>query len=217
MVRCKICGKNFKFITNTHLKSAHNFDLKQYILKYSNFGVGPLAPNVLPKTDPRFKKWKESLKNRPAVWSKGKTKKNHPSLLKTSLTFKKKKIDNFAKWREKMKKAGKIRNKYPVFKKNGDLAELIGVALGDGHFEVFPRTERLTIFSNEKNDGFVKRYEFLMKKIFGSNPTVFRHGRGCTGISVYQKYISDRMGIPPGAKKIKNFLCRHGFPAIKNI
>lgn len=120
-----------------------------------------LIPNLLPKTDPRYKKWRESLKKRPAPWCKGYTKETHPSVLKISKTFKKKKIDNFKEWREKMKKMGKIRSSYPLFKKDGNLAELIGVILGDGNILKFPRTEALTISSNAKNSGFIKRYSSL--------------------------------------------------------
>ncbi|TSC54362.1 MAG: hypothetical protein LiPW31_143, partial [Microgenomates group bacterium LiPW_31] len=43
--------------------------------------------------------------------------------------MKRKKIDNFAKWRLKMIKLGKIRNTYPPFKKSKELAFLIGLAL----------------------------------------------------------------------------------------
>ena len=117
-----------------------------------------VLPNLLPSGDPRYKKWKESLKKRPAPWCKGFTKETHPSIARMVKTFKARKIDNFKEWREKMKKMGKIPSDYPSFKKNGDLAELIGVILGDGHIAKFPRTEALTIFSNSNNVGFIKRY-----------------------------------------------------------
>jgi hypothetical protein len=54
---------------------------------------------------------------------------------------------------------GKIISSYPTFVKNGDLAELIGVTLGDGHICVYPRTEELRIISNANNSGFIKRYK----------------------------------------------------------
>lgn len=53
--------------------------------------------------------------------------------------------------------------------KDGDLAELIGVVLDDGHIAAFPRTEELSIFSN---------------KI------------GCIRIRIYQKHIQARLGVP---------------------
>ncbi len=82
----------------------------------------------------------------------------------------KKKIDNFSEWRDRMKKLGKIRSIYKDLKKDGDLAELIGVILGDGHIGIFPRTECLLIFSNTKNKGFIRRYSALVEKIFDKKP-----------------------------------------------
>jgi hypothetical protein len=77
---------------------------------------------------------------------------------------------NFHAWMEEMKKQGKIKSEYPEFQKDGDLAELIGVVLGDGHIQKFPRTERLMIFSNSDNHGFVQRYEKSVRKIFQQQP-----------------------------------------------
>ncbi|KKW30096.1 MAG: hypothetical protein UY74_C0052G0008, partial [Candidatus Kaiserbacteria bacterium GW2011_GWC2_52_8b] len=76
-------------------------------------------------------------------WSKGYTKETHPSVRKISETMKNRKIDNFAEWRKKAIRDGRIRVHFPRLPQNGDLAELIGVVLGDGHIEKFPRTERL--------------------------------------------------------------------------
>ncbi len=156
------------------------------------------TPNLLPKTDKRYKDWIRSLKKRPSPWSKGYTKRNHPGLAKMSETFKKKGINNFANWRNKMIKAGKIKADYPALKKSGDLAELIGVTLGDGHIGKFPRTENLAIFSNRKNIGFIERYALLIKKVFKKKASVGNHGKGCTKISIYQKKISERLQIPSG-------------------
>jgi DNA-binding transcriptional regulator WhiA len=82
-------------------------------------------------------------------------------------------------------------------KKNGDLAELIGVVLGDGHIRAYPRAEELSIFSNSNNPGFVRRYSILVEKIFDKKPTKTIHsGQNCVRIRIYQKHISDRLGIP---------------------
>jgi len=133
----------------------------------------------------------------PHSWNKGFTKETHPSILKISKTMKERKIDNFKKWRERMKLLGKIPSTYPVFAKNGDLAELIGVVLGDGHIRKFSRTEELSIFANSQDRGFIKRYSFLMESIFGKKPTLTQHGRGnCTRIRLYQKKIQTRLDIP---------------------
>jgi len=162
-----------------------------------------ISPNLLPKTDKRYKKWRESLKKRPAPWSKGFTKKTHPSVAKISETFKNKKIDNFAKWRKKQIKLGLIRGNYPKLEKSGDLAELIGVILGDGHIEKFPRTESITIVSNAQNKGFIKRYTRILKKLFLTNRVYVKDvgkNKGGTRIRIFQKFISKRLDIPTGSR-----------------
>ena len=80
--------------------------------------------------------------------------------------MKRKKIDNFASWRQESIQSGKILTVFSPLKHDGDLAELIGVLLGDGHLQKFPRTERLLIFSNSNNPGFIKRYTSLVEKLF---------------------------------------------------
>jgi DNA-binding transcriptional regulator WhiA len=136
-------------------------------------------------------------------WNRGFTKETHPGVLKISGTFKRKGLDNFKEWRYKMKKLGKIRSRYPAFRKTGDLAELIGLVLGDGHIESFPRTESLTIACNAKNAGLVRRCKDLLRKLFEKEPyegnTV--SNRNCIRVRVYQKNISRRLGLPTGDRK----------------
>jgi len=106
-------------------------------------------------------------------------------------------IDNFAKWRDEMKKIGVIRSTYPDLDKDGDLAELIGVILGDGHIVKYPRIEELSIFSNSNNVGFIERYSKLVEKIFAHTPAITKHGSdNCTHIRIYEKNIQSRLGIP---------------------
>ncbi|MEI7777747.1 MAG: hypothetical protein WCI52_04025, partial [bacterium] len=75
-------------------------------------------------------------------WNKGLNKENNTSVRKISDTMKSKKIDNFRLWRLKMKEAGKMGGERPLVK-NGDLAELIGMTLGDGSIHKYARTEGL--------------------------------------------------------------------------
>lgn len=101
-----------------------------------------------------------------------------------------------------MKSEGKIKSKYLPFKKNGDLAELIGVVLGDGHICSYPRTEELRIVSNLNNPGFIARYAKIVEKVFNKKPYVRNSNQGnSTRIGVYEKHISDRIKIPSGARK----------------
>ncbi len=140
-------------------------------------------------------------------WNKGLTKETNHSLMKTSRTMKMRKIDNFYEWRERMKQAGIMKSSYPTFTKDGDLAEFIGVILGDGHIEIFPRTERLELFSNASNLGFVNRYKLFMKNIFSKNPLVVKRSNAqCIKLSLYQKNISRRLGIFAGARKNRKIM-----------
>ena len=143
----------------------------------------------------------------PSNWAKGFTKYSHPSVLKISETMKRKKIDNFAKWRIHAKNQGVIPSNYPQFKKDGDLAELLGVVYGDGNISKFPRTERLLIAANSSNKGFIERYYSLVKKIFNKEPTAMKvYNANCVRISIYQNRISERLGIPCGSRSNLTFI-----------
>lgn len=203
MVKCKLCGKYFKIVTNTHLQSVHDYTIKDYNKKFGVRGCGLVSPNLLSKDDPKYKKWRESLKRRPPPWNKGYTKETHPGVAKTFETFKKKKIDNFARWRERMIEKGKIKKAYPPLRKSGELAELIGVILGDGYIGKFPRTEILSIFSNKNNPGFIDRYTKLVERVFDKKPALLKKKSNCIKIYIYQKDISKRLGISLGARKNK--------------
>ena len=101
-----------------------------------------------------------------------------------------------------MSRKGKERSEYKEFVKDGDLAELIGVILGDGHIQKFPRTERLLIFSNSNNLGFVERYTSLVRNTFEKEPYVYKQtDSNCIRISIYEKHISERLEVPSGARK----------------
>jgi len=133
----------------------------------------------------------------PSNWNKGQTKDTNLSVKKISETMKSRKLDNFKVWRDKMKMEGKIKSEYLPLKKDGDLAELVGVILGDGHIRPYPRTEELSIFSNSNNPMFVKRYAGLIEKVFGRKPTASLHSASnCIRIRIYEKEISKRLGIP---------------------
>ncbi len=115
--------------------------------------------------------------------------------------MKRRKIDNFSSWRKECVRSGKIITVFPPLERNGELAELIGVLLGDGHIQKFPRTERLLIFSNSNNPGFIKRYKVLVENLFNKKTYVYQQaGQNCTRISLYQKSISERLQVPTGAR-----------------
>jgi len=136
------------------------------------------------------------------VWNKGLTKNTNKSVHKISETMKQKRIDNFSEWREKMKKEGKIKSTYPSLKKDGNLAELIGVVLGDGNIYKFARTEGLRIVGNSAYPGFAVRYSKIIESVFGKKPSISkRSDSNAFNITIYERNISERLGIPSGSKK----------------
>lgn len=136
------------------------------------------------------------------VWNKGLTKETNASVQKISLTMRKKGIDNFSAWRAQMRKDGKVKTIYPSFKRNGNLAELIGVILGDGNICKFPRTEALRIVGNSAHQGYIDRYAKLIESVFEKKPHVAkRKDSNASNITIYQKNISKRLKIPSGSKR----------------
>lgn len=98
------------------------------------------------------------------------------------------------------KRSGKLPS-YELLEKNGDLAELIGVILGDGTITKFPRTEALRIVGTWSNQGFIRRYAELVEKVFKKMPHVAKRTYSNAGnITIYQKNIGRRLCIPVGAK-----------------
>lgn len=135
------------------------------------------------------------------AWNKGLVKTNNASVRKISETMKARKVDNFATWRKRMKAEGKMKTHYPVLRKNGDLAELIGAILGDGYIGAFPRTEVLRIVASANNEGFIKRYSELVEKIFQKVPTVKkRNSSEAVNITIYEKHIARRLFMQTGSK-----------------
>lgn len=202
MVHCKLCARQFSVITNTHLK-LHNTTIKDYKKRFGPQGVGfVLSVYDLPSEDVRYKKWRKSLLNRPPVWSKGYTKESHTSLAKTSQTFKERNIDNFVEWR----KANYV--SYLALKRDRNLAFLIGMVLGDGNIYPHDRTEGLRITLGTDKPELWKYTAKIVEKIFKKKPSVQKvKGSACVKITLYQKEISMRLGIPTGNRnKITNKL-----------
>lgn len=139
-------------------------------------------------------------------WNKGLTKTTHPSLRKTSETMKSKGLDNFKEWRAAAKERGFIKKANSPLTKNGDLAELLGVILGDGNIYKFERTEGLRIVGNSNHHGFIERYAYIVEKVFNKKPHVAkRRDSSASNITFYQKDISKRLGIPTGSKRCLDF------------
>src|SRR3989344_3004366 len=120
---------------------------------------------------------------------------------KISETMRARHLDNFKQWRDKMKELGKIKSVYPVLKKDGDLAELIGAVLGDGHIYKHPRCDSLRITGDAKKMGFVNYATHLVEVVFSKKPTVSKVKRSnAMTVTIYEKDISKRLGIPHGSR-----------------
>jgi len=116
-------------------------------------------------------------------------------------------LDNFKHWRNDQRQRGIIKSNYPSLKKDGNLAELIGVVLGDGHICSHARCESLRITGTATNIGFTKRYAYLIGDVFGKNPTVAKmKTANAMTITIYEKEISKRLGIPAGNRFNLNFV-----------
>ena len=196
MVRCRLCREKYAVITNTHLLQ-HGTTLAQYRKKFGSKGTG-FAESIssIPKDDPRYLAWRESLKKRPPPWSKGHTKLTHPGIAKMAKTFRRKGIDNFSVWRRQHPVI------YPKLIRNEDLAFLTGMVLGDGNLHKFPRTESLRITLGTDKPKLWAHTAKLVEKVFKKRPNVRKvKNSNCVTISLYRKHLSDELSIPLGARR----------------
>jgi hypothetical protein len=130
------------------------------------------------------------------------TKETSASVRKTSETMRKRGIDNFSTWRKQARIEGKIPLRYTPFEKNESLAFLIGMVLGDGHICSFPRTECLRISLGTDKPELWKYTAQIVEDVFRKRPSVRKVTNAeCMTITLYQKEISKRLGVPIGSRK----------------
>lgn len=142
-----------------------------------------------------------------SVWNKGLTKENNASVRKTSITMREKHLDNFKQWRDEMRRKGDIKSSYPELRKNGDLAELIGTILGDGHIYQHDRCDSLRIVGDAGKMGFVMRSARIVSKVFGKEPKVVqRKGSNGMNVTLYEKHIASRLNLPTGSRAQYEFI-----------
>ena len=135
-------------------------------------------------------------------WNTGQTKESHPSLLRLSQRLKLQREWNFTKWQEETKK--QRLSHYKELSKDKNLAELIGIILGDGNLNKHPRTENLRITCNSKDTGYIKHISRLIKRVFCKPPSIRkRNDVNAVSLDLYQCKISERLSLPCG-DKIKN-------------
>lgn len=134
-------------------------------------------------------------------WNKGRTKFTDPSVRSISETMRKKKIDNFAKWRDKAKSTGVIPDSNRIFLKTDSFATLIGLILGDGNISLCPRTECLRITLGTDKPLLVSYASSLVESVIGKRPTIIkRTNSNCFNVTLSQKNLGKRLGISLGAR-----------------
>lgn len=85
-----------------------------------------------------------------------------------------------------------------------ELAELIGIVLGDGNIYQFDRCQRLTVSCNSAYKEYMKHVAHLVEVIFKKEPSVIKRSRAnCYDVCLYMQDIDKALKIPEG-DKIKN-------------
>ena len=176
-MRCNICNQRLGRITATHLLHRHGMSLLEFRARFPGVKIGNMP------------------------WVQGDTKETNPSLLKLSRTLKKRRVWNYSAWQEKKRS---FPLEYRKLAKNGNLAELIGMVLGDGNLYKHPRTENLRITCNSKEASYIKHVGDLVSTVFFKHPSVRkRNDENAVSVDLYQGKISERLGLSCG-NKIKN-------------
>lgn len=136
------------------------------------------------------------------VWNRGKTKEDDPRVRKISETFKAKGIDNFAQWRLNARLTGKIPLTHIPLARTEQPAFLVGLILGDGHIEKFPRSERLRVVLGADKPLLWQHAVEVIRGIFAKEPWVHRRRQSASvDISLYQTRLSERLGVPTGDRR----------------
>ncbi|MBI2070503.1 MAG: hypothetical protein HYT79_07835 [Elusimicrobia bacterium] len=133
---------------------------------------------------------REGLSGTP--WNKGLTKLTHPSVAKMALS-------------RSGKRYGPYRSSKPLnLSRSAELAELIGIILGDGSLAPSSRTQRLLISLDSRVQDQVRYTAYLMKNVFEIEPkVVLQKGAHCNRVYIYHNGIAEALGLPLG-NKIKN-------------
>lgn len=135
-------------------------------------------------------------------WNKGKTKENDIRVKQISETLKSKHIDNFYQWREKQREKGIFGYPSRKLRESKKLAYLTGIILGDGCLTKLRRTECLRLILGTDKPDLANYSAVVMESIFKKKPSIIkRNNSNCYNITIYQKGLSDRLGLACGARK----------------
>jgi len=120
---------------------------------------------------------------------------------KISETMRARGLDNFKHWRDEMKKRGLIKTEYPSLVHDGNLAELIGTTLGDGHLYKHDRCDSLRIVGDAKKMSFVNRSADLIEFVFKKKPSIVKvRASNAMTVTIYEKHLAKRLGLPHGSR-----------------
>jgi len=117
------------------------------------------------------------------------------------------KIKNISCGRTAISSLFKKRRQYRIFPGYSEgLAELVGIALGDGNIYQFPRCQRLTISCNSSYERYVRHVFRLVEKVFKKEPNVTKRPKvKCSDVRLYMQDIDKALGLPVG-NKINNLV-----------
>ena len=115
------------------------------------------------------------------------------------------KIKNISCGRTSFNSLFKIKKQYRIFPNHcKDLAEVIGIVLGDGNIYKFDRCQRLTISCDSLHKWYIKHICCLIEKVLKRKPGIVkRRGPRCVDVRVYLQDINLALGLPAG-NKLKN-------------
>lgn len=134
-------------------------------------------------------------------WNRGKTKLTDASVKKISETFKSKNINNFAKWRARAKMTGIIPDSTKKLKRSNELCFLIGLSLGDGNISKFPRVECLRLTLGTDKPLLASYAVIVIELVLKKTPSIIKRANSnCFNVTIYQKNLGKRLGIPLGAR-----------------
>jgi hypothetical protein len=115
------------------------------------------------------------------------------------------KVKNVSSGRTSRKALFTERSQYRVFpERSRELAELIGVTLGDGNIFQFKRCQRLTISCNSSYKAYTEHVRDLVGGVLKKEPSVLNRSQAnCSDVRIYMQDIDKALGLPVG-NKIKN-------------
>lgn len=115
------------------------------------------------------------------------------------------KIKNISSGRTHFSSLFKKKAQYRIFPKHSkELAEVIGIVLGDGNIFQFDRCQRLTISCNSFYRQYIKHIQNIINDVFRKEPSIIKRSKEkCTDICLYMQDIDKALGMPTG-NKIKN-------------